>query len=101
LQLIRTLASWRPNLPAYRDFESTIASASNPSPVDLELHDEIANLDAMIGAIVDELAPRVGHLVAAEASPARPVVDRSLRRRTMVLGSCAVAEPTRRQSAEG
>lgn len=36
------------------------ASASNPLLADnLELHDEIADLDAMIGAIIDDLAPEL------------------------------------------
>ena len=58
MQLVRTLASWRPDLTDYR----TVISAYRISLKSLgrrylELHDEIADLDAMIGAIVDELAP--------------------------------------------
>lgn len=58
MQLIRTLAAWRPDLTAYRDVEAayriTFKSLARRY---LELHDEIADLDIMIGAIVDELAP--------------------------------------------
>jgi transposase len=51
-------AAWRPDLTAYRDVEAayriTFKSLARRY---LELHDEIADLDVMIGAIVDELAP--------------------------------------------
>src|SRR6266436_8148755 len=73
MQLIRTLASWRPDLTAYRDVETayriTLKSLARRY---LELHDEIADLDIMIGAIVDELAPdlvarnSIGHVGAAQ-----------------------------------
>ena len=72
MQLVRTLAAWRPDLTAYRDVELPIGSPSNRSPRYLDLHDEIADLDAMIGAIVDELAPdlvarnSIGHIGAAQ-----------------------------------
>ena len=60
MELIRTLAAWRPDMTDYRNVASAyrIASASR-SPIS-ELHDEIADLDAMIAAIVDELAPGPG-----------------------------------------
>src|SRR4029078_12449082 len=52
MQLIRTLAAWRPDLTAYRDVEAayriTFKSLARRY---LELHDEIADLDIMIGAI--------------------------------------------------
>ena len=55
---IRTLAAWRPDLADYRNVVSayriTLKSLGRRY---LELHDEIADLDSMIGAIVDELAP--------------------------------------------
>jgi transposase len=73
MQLIRTLAAWRPDLTGYRDVEAayriTFKSLARRY---LELHDEIADLDAMIGAIVDELAPdlvarnSIGHIGAAQ-----------------------------------
>ena len=73
MQLIRTLASWRPDLTAYRDVEMayriTLKSLARRY---LELHDEIADLDTMIAAIVDELAPNlvarnsIGHAGAAQ-----------------------------------
>ena len=73
MQLIRTLAAWRPDLTAYRDVEAayriTFKSLARRY---LELHDEIADLDIMIGAIVDELAPdlvarnSIGHVGAAQ-----------------------------------
>jgi transposase len=58
MQLIRTLAAWRPDLSDYRNVVSayriTLKSLGRRY---LELHDEIADLDSMIVAIVDELAP--------------------------------------------
>ena len=73
MQLIRTLAAWRPDLTAYRDVEAAYRiSLKSLARRYLELHDEIADLDAMIGAIVDELAPdliarnSIGHTGAAQ-----------------------------------
>jgi transposase len=73
MQLIRTLAAWRPDLTDYRNvlsaYRITLRSLGRRY---LELHDEIADLDAMITAIVDELAPAlvaqnsVGHGSAAQ-----------------------------------
>src|SRR5438477_11857207 len=58
MQLIRTLAAWRPDLTDYRSVVSayriTLKSLGRRY---LELHDEIADLDTMIVAIIDELAP--------------------------------------------
>lgn len=58
MQLIRTLAAWRPDLSDYRNLASayriTLKSLGRRY---LELHDEIADLDVMIAALVDELAP--------------------------------------------
>ena len=73
MQLIRTLAAWRPDLTAYRDVEAAYRiSLKSLARRYLELHDEIADLDIMIGAIVDELAPdlvarnSIGHVGAAQ-----------------------------------
>lgn len=73
MQLVRTLAAWRPDLSEYRDvvaaYRITLKSLGRRY---LELHDEIADLDAMIGALVDELAPSlvarnsIGHESAAQ-----------------------------------
>jgi transposase len=73
MQLIRTLAAWRPDLTDSRNVVSayriTLKSLARRY---LELHDEIADLDAMITAIVDELAPNlvarnsIGHGSAAQ-----------------------------------
>ena len=73
MQLIRTLAAWRPELTDYRNVTSayriTLKSLGRRY---LELHDEIADLDIMIVAIVDELAPNlvarnsIGHESAAQ-----------------------------------
>jgi transposase len=73
MQLVRTLAAWRPDLTDYRSVVSayriTLRSLARRY---LELHDEIADLDTMITAIVDELAPAlvarnsVGHGCAAQ-----------------------------------
>src|SRR3954468_18173075 len=83
MQLIRTLAAWRPDPTDYRNVASayriTLKSLGRRY---LELHDEIADLDAMITAIVDELAPAlvarnsIGHgcaaqLLTAGANPER------------------------------
>ena len=60
MQLIRTLAAWRPDLTAYRDVEAAYRiSLKSLARRYLELHDEIADLDAMIGAIVRDLAPEL------------------------------------------
>ena len=73
MQLVRTLAAWRPDLTAYRDLDSAYRiSLKSLARRYLELHDEIADLDAMITAIVDELAPNlvarnsIGHIGAAQ-----------------------------------
>ena len=73
MQLIRTLAAWRPDLTDYRNVASAYRIAlKSLARRYLELHDEIADLDCMIGAIVDELAPdlvarnSIGHAVAAQ-----------------------------------
>jgi len=60
IQLIRTLAAWRPDLTGYRDVEEAyrIALKSLARPY-LELHDEVADLADMIKAIVIDLAPDV------------------------------------------
>lgn len=60
MQLVRTLAAWRPDLTAYRDVEAAYRiSLKSLGRRYLELHDEIADLDAMIAAIVKELAPNL------------------------------------------
>lgn len=60
MQLIRTLAAWRPDVTGYRKITTayTIALKSLARRY-LELHDEIADLDDMIKPIVDELAPQL------------------------------------------
>ena len=56
MQLVRTLASWRPDLTAYRDLDPAYRiGLKSLARRYLELHDEIADLDVMIAAIVDEL----------------------------------------------
>ena len=60
MQLVRTLASWRPDLTACRDLDSAYRIGLKPlARCYLELHDEIADLDVMIASIVDELAPNL------------------------------------------
>src|SRR6202046_1562234 len=73
MQLVRTLASWRPDLTAYRDLDSAYRiGLKSLARRYLELHDEIAALDVMTAAIVDELAPNlvarnsIGHIGAAQ-----------------------------------
>src|SRR3954464_11332179 len=73
MQLVRTLAAWRPDLTDYRNvicaYRISLKSLGRRY---LKLHDEVADLDAMIGAIVDELAPNlvarnsIGHAGAAQ-----------------------------------
>lgn len=73
MELIRTLAAWRPDMTDFRNVASayriTLRSLARRY---LELHDEIADLDCMISAIVDELAPNlvaqnsIGHESAAQ-----------------------------------
>lgn len=58
MQLIRTLAAWRPDLSGYRDVEEAYRIAlKSLARRYLELHDEVADLDDMIEAIVTDLAP--------------------------------------------
>ena len=65
MQLIRTLAAWRPDLSGYRDISTAYKIAlKSLARRYLELHDEIADLDVMISVIVDELAPE---LIAGKA----------------------------------
>jgi transposase len=73
MRLIRTLAAWRPDLTDYRNTLSAYRIALETlARRFLELHDEIADLDDMITAIVDELAPELvaqggtGHGSAAQ-----------------------------------
>lgn len=58
MQLIRTLAAWRPDLSGYRNVTTAYRIALKSfARRYLELHDEIADLDVMIKVIVDDLAP--------------------------------------------
>lgn len=60
MQLIRTLAAWRPDLGGYRNLESAYRIAMKSlGRRYLELHDEIADLDIMIAVLVKELAPEL------------------------------------------
>lgn len=60
MQLIRTPGSWKPSASEYRNvtnvYRITLKSLAWRY---FELHDEIADLDVMIAAIVDELAPEL------------------------------------------
>ncbi|MGM0786058.1 MAG: transposase, partial [Pseudomonadota bacterium] len=60
MKLIRTLAAWRPDMSGYRDITMAYRIAlKSLARRYLELHDEVADLDVMIKAIVDELAPEL------------------------------------------
>ncbi len=60
MKLIRTLAAWRPDLTGYRDVEEAYKIAlKSLARRYLELHDEVADLDDMIEAIVTDLAPEL------------------------------------------
>jgi len=73
MQLIRTLVAWRPDMSGYRNMDTAYRIVlKSLARRYLELHDEIADLDVMIGAIVDELAPdlvarnSIGYACAAQ-----------------------------------
>jgi len=73
MQLIRTLAAWRPDLSGFRNLASayriTLKSLGRRY---LELHDEIADLDVMIAALVDEACTRSGpRAIQSATSPRR------------------------------
>lgn len=77
MQLIRTLGSWRPDASEYRNVTNVYRiSLKSLARRYLELHDEIADLDVMIAAIVDELAPepRQPGGCKLKTAPVRPVV---------------------------
>ena len=58
MQLVRTLAAWRPDVTNYRNVVSAYRIAfKSLARRYIELHDEISDLDGMITSIVDELAP--------------------------------------------
>lgn len=58
MQLIRTLAAWRPDMSGYRHMETAYRIAlKSLARRYLELHDEVADLDGMIKSIIDDLAP--------------------------------------------
>lgn len=58
MQLIRTLAAWRPDTTRYRDpVTATKMSLKSLARRHLELNDEIADLEVAMHALVDELAP--------------------------------------------
>jgi transposase len=57
-QFVRTLASWRPDLTAYRDLDSAYRiGLKSLARCYLELHDEIADLDAMIALAPNPASP--------------------------------------------
>ena len=58
MQLIRTLAGWRPDLSGYRDpVTATKITLKSLARRYLELHDEIADLQVPMHALVGQLAP--------------------------------------------
>jgi transposase len=60
MQLICALAAWRPDLIDYRNVTSVYRIKLKPlGRRYLELNDEIADLDTIIAALVDELAPEL------------------------------------------
>ncbi len=73
MQLVQTSAAWRPDSTAYRDLDSAYRiGLKSLARRYLELDDEIADLDAMVAAIVDELVVNfiarnsIGHIGAAQ-----------------------------------
>ena len=77
MQLICTLAAWRPDLTAYRDVDEAhrIAFKSLARRY-LELHDEIADLDAMIAAIIDDWLRISSHAIRSATSAPRSFSSR-------------------------
>lgn len=76
MQLIRTLTGWRPDLTGYRDvttaYRITLKSLARRY---LELDDEIADYDAMIKTLVDELAPElIARLAVGYASASQMLI---------------------------
>tara|TARA_R110002111_G_scaffold257152_1_gene325181 strand:+ start:254 stop:1333 length:1080 start_codon:yes stop_codon:yes gene_type:complete len=60
MKLIRTVAAWRPDLTGYRDVTMAYRIAlKSLARRYIELHDEVAELDVMTKAIVDDLAPNL------------------------------------------
>lgn len=60
MQLRRALASWRPDVTAYRHVQDAyLIALKSLARRYLELHDEITDLDVMITSIVDELASKL------------------------------------------
>lgn len=73
MQLVRTLAAWRPDPAAYRNVEAAYRiGLRSLARRYLELHDEIGDLDTMIAGLVEDLAPdlvarnSIGHIGAAQ-----------------------------------
>ncbi len=65
MQLVRLLTAGRPDLTAYRDVEPTYRiTLKSLGRRYLELHDEIADLDMMIAAIVEDLGPDLIELIS-------------------------------------
>jgi transposase len=80
MQLLRTCASWRPDTIAYRDpAVATKISLRSLARRVLELGDEIADLDRLIGPLVAELAPTLVALDYSTAS-ARTATEQPSRR---------------------
>ncbi|GAB3338731.1 hypothetical protein GCM10027512_05750 [Chromohalobacter beijerinckii] len=89
MQLLRTLAAWRPDLNGYRDVTMAYRIAlKSLARRYLELHDEIADLDVMIKAIVDELAPELVACMAVGYESASQCERRSYKsvKRTTFIG---------------
>ena len=97
MQLIRSLAALRPDLTTYRDLEAAYRiSLKSLARRYLELHDEIADLDVMIAAIVDELVPDlvVVHRGTARRQPAgEPLTVQSVRGRAGLAFDTAGVQP--------
>ena len=98
MQLVRTLAARRPDLTDYRNVTSadkiTLKSLARRY---LELHDEIGDLDRMIAAIVDDLAPAlvtrnsIGHTGAAQLLLTAGDTSERLRSEAAFAALCGVS----------
>ena len=85
MQLIRTLASWRPDLTAYRDVDLGLSHRPQipRPPLPRSCADEIADLDAMIAAIVERTGPEPASPAIRSAIPCAAQASKPLRPATI------------------
>ena len=96
MQLIRTLASWRPDLTAYRDLDSAYRiGLKSLARRYLELHDEIADLDAMIAKGGGRAVALKGDVaIEADAVAMFDAAAKALGPLTAVIANAGIVAPT-------